>query len=126
VTKKTKLIIGDIIAIAIVTIIGFATHGEAGVSFIPRMGTILFPFLLGWFILAPWFGLFDEQIISDPKLLWRILLTMLFVAPLAAILRSVLLHNAAQPIFVLILGLTNALGMLVWRGVYLFVTQRNK
>ena len=122
--KKTILIPGDIMAIAIITFIGFATHGEADVSFILRMGAIFFPLLIGWFLLAPWFGLFDESIASNFKLLWRILPAMLFVVPLAAILRSAILHSAVQPLFVLILGLTNALGMLVWRSVYLFIAQR--
>ncbi|NOT04813.1 MAG: DUF3054 domain-containing protein [Anaerolineales bacterium] len=124
--KKNILIIGDIIEIAILTFIGFATHGEAGVSFIPRMGASFFPLLIGWFLVAPWLGLFDEQVNSNPKLLWRVLLAMLFVVPLAAVLRSTLLHSAVQPLFVLILGSTNALGMLIWRGVYLFIVRRNK
>lgn len=122
--KKTILIPGDIMAIAIITFIGFATHGEADVSFILRMGAIFFPLLIGWLLLAPWFGLFDESIASNFKLLWRILPAMLFVVPLAAIFRSAILHSAVQPLFVLILGLTNALGMLVWRSVYLFIARR--
>ena len=122
-TKKTTLIIGDILSIAILTVIGFATHGEVGVGFILRMGTTFFPLLLGWFLIAPWFGLFDEQVASNPRLLWRILFAMLFAAPLAVILRAVLLHSAASPLFVLILGGMNALGMLVWRGIYLFITR---
>ena len=124
--KKNTLVLGDILAIAILTFIGFATHGEADVSFIIRMGAIFFPLLIGWFILTPWLGLFDEQVVSNPKLLWRILLAMLFVAPFAVILRSALLHSAVQPLFVLILGLTNTLGLLVWRGAYLFLARRNK
>ena len=124
--KKNILIIGDVIAIAILTFIGFASHGEAGVSFIPRMGMSFFPLLIGWLLIAPWLGLFDEQVVTNPKSLWRIFLALLFVAPLAAILRSGLLHNAAQPVFVLVLGLTNALGLLVWRGLYLFLARRKK
>ncbi len=37
ITSKRFLVVGDILAIAIVTIIGFATHGETGTSFLPRM-----------------------------------------------------------------------------------------
>jgi hypothetical protein len=123
--KKPILIIGDILEIAIITIIGFATHGEGGVSYILRMGTSFFPLLIGWFLIAPWLGLFEEQVNSNPILLWRILPAMVFAAPLAAILRSAVLHSTAQPIFVLILGLTNLLGMLVWRSIYLLLARRN-
>ena len=87
-TKRATLILGDTFAIAILTFIGFATHGEASSSFIPRMGTIFFPLLIGWFLIAPWFDLFDEQVVSNPKLLWRTLLAMFFIAPLATILRA--------------------------------------
>ena len=125
-TKKSTLILGDTLAIAILTIIGFATHGEADVSFVPRMGTTFFPLLLGWFLIAPWFGLFDEQVVSNPKNLWRVLLAIFFVAPLATILRSALFHSAALPIFAFILGSTNGLGMLIWRGIYLLLAQRSK
>ena len=122
--KKTTLIIGDIISIAVLTIIGFATHGEVGSSFILRMGTTFFPLSIAWFLSAPWFGLFDGQVASNPKLLWRILFAMLFTAPLAVILRAFFLHGAALPLFVLVLGGMNALGLLVWRGSYLFIARR--
>ncbi len=121
--KKNLLIIGDVIAFAILTVIGFATHGEVGTSFILRMGTTFFPLLLGWSLSATWLGLFDENITSEPKMLWRIFPAMLLAAPLAVILRAVLLHSAAQPLFVLILGSMNALGILVWRGCYLFIAR---
>jgi hypothetical protein len=88
------------------------------------MGTTFFPLAIAWFLIAPWFGLFDEQVGSDIKLFWRIPFAMLFAAPLAVILRAALLHGAASALFVLILGSMNALGLLVWRGLYLFIARR--
>jgi hypothetical protein len=123
-SKKTTLILGDILAIAILTIIGFATHGEFGFSYLTRMGTTFFPMLISWFLAATWVDLFDERVITNPQLFWRIFLAMLFAAPLAVVLRSALLHSAAQPLFTLILGSTNAIGMLVWRGIYFFVARK--
>ena len=122
--KKTILILGDTLAIALLTFIGFATHGEIDLSYILRMGTTFFPVLVSWFLIAPWLGLFDEQVVANPKLLWRILLAMLFTAPLAAILRAVLLHSAALPIFALILGASNGFGLLIWRGICFLITRR--
>lgn len=98
--NKRLLISGDILAIAILTIIGFATHSEADVLHLPRMGTTFFPVLIAWFLLAPWFGLFDEQVILNPKKLWRVVLALLFAAPLAVVLRAVMLNSAILPIFV--------------------------
>jgi hypothetical protein len=122
--KKTTLILGDILAIVILTIIGFATHGEVGFAYLSRMGIIFFPMLISWFLAATWVDLFDERVVTNPQLFWRIFLAMLFAAPLAVILRATLLHSAGQPLFTLILGSTNALGMLMWRGIYFFVSRR--
>ena len=121
--KKSILRLGDIIAFAVLTLIGFATHGETALSFIPRMTITFLPLLLGWFLLAPWLGLFDEQVIANPKNLWRIILAMLFVAPLAATLRAAWLGDSVIPLFALILGGSNALGIMVWRWIYIFITR---
>jgi hypothetical protein len=117
-TKQTPLVIGDIIALAIITIIGFATHGETDLSFLPRMLTTFIPLLVSWFLIAPWLGLFDLQITSAPKQLWRPPLAMLLAAPMTAILRAAMINAVALPLFTLILGGSAALGMLIWRGLY--------
>jgi hypothetical protein len=122
--KKYILIVGDILAIALVTFIGFATHGEAGVSFLPRMGAAFFPLILSWFLLAPALGLFQEQTILNPKQLWRPILAMVFAAPFAAVLRGLILNAPVIPIFAVVLSATSAFGMLVWRGIYLFVNRK--
>ena len=116
--KKSILILGDLLAIALLTVIGFATHGETGISFLSRMAAVFFPVTFAWFVLAPWFGLFDEGVITTPKNLLRIPLAMLFVAPLAVILRGAWLNAPALPLFALVLGGTSALGMMVWRWIY--------
>src|SRR5688572_6949426 len=121
--KKILLIVGDILAIAAITFIGFASHGEGNISFLPRMGMTFFPVLIGWFLLAPWFGLFDENVISDPRSLWRVPLTMLFAAPLASTLRAALLGAAALPIFTLILAFTSALGVSAWRVAHGYIVR---
>lgn len=122
--KKTTLILGDILAIAIITVIGFVAHDEFDFPHISRMGTTFFPLLLSWFIAATWLDLFDERIISNPQLFWRILVAMLLASPLAAILRAALLHSVALPLFTLVLGGTAALVLLAWRGIFFLVASR--
>ncbi|MEW6402614.1 MAG: DUF3054 domain-containing protein [Chloroflexota bacterium] len=122
--KKTILVPGDIIALAIVTLIGFASHGEAELSFLPRMAAAFFPLVISWFLVSPWLGLFDEQVLSNPKLLWRPALAMVLAAPMATILRAALLNSTAIPIFTLILGTTSALGMMIWRAIYAWFLNR--
>ena len=45
-------------------------------------------------------------------------------AQLAVILRGLWLNAAVLPLFGLILGATSALGMAVWRGIWVWVTKR--
>jgi hypothetical protein len=117
-SKIIPLVLGDVIALGIITVIGFATHGETDLSFLPRMLTTFIPLLVSWFLIAPWLGLFNVQITSAPKQLWRPLLAMLLAAPMTAVLRAAMLKTVALPLFALILGGSAALGMLIWRGLY--------
>ena len=116
--NKSLLILGDLLAIALVTIIGFATHGEANVSFAPRMAALYFPLVISWFLLAPALGLFQREITSTPKQLWRPALAMIFAAPLAAILRGFILNAPVIPIFAAVLASVSAFGMVLWRALY--------
>ena len=116
--NKTSLILGDLLAIALITLIGFATHDEADVSFLPRMAAFFFPLAISWFLLAPALGLFKLQTTSDSKELWRPALAAMFAAPLAAVLRGFLLNAPIIPIFAAVLAGTTALGMLSWRALF--------
>ena len=113
------LITGDILALAIITVIGFASHGETDISFVPRMFTTFIPLVVSWFLIAPWLGLFDAKTSTELKQLWRPPLAMLLASPMTAILRAAMLNAVALPLFAIILGASAALGMLVWRGLYL-------
>ncbi len=116
--RKWILYAGDVFSIAALTLIGFATHGETDLSFLPRMGALFVPMVLSWFLSAPWFGLFQRETTSNLTQLWRPALAMLFAVPLAAVLRGFILNAPIIPIFAAILAGTAALGMLIWRGLY--------
>jgi hypothetical protein len=122
--SRWSLIIGDTITLGIITIIGFASHGETDLSFLPRMSTTFVPLVVSWFLIAPWLGLFDTQIASNPQQLWRPPLAMLLAAPMASILRATLLNGTALPLFTLVLGGSAAVGIFVWRSVWLWISQR--
>ncbi len=118
------LILGDLLAIAIITVIGFATHGEAELSFLPRMAATFVPLAVGWFALAPALGLFDATRAGNARQLWRPALAAFFAAQSAVILRGLWLNAAVLPLFGLVLGATSALGMFVWRGIWMWVGHR--
>ena len=121
--RKWILYAGDLLAIALVTFIGFATHGEADVSFAPRMAALYFPLSVSWFLLAPALKLFEGEITSNPGQLWRPALAMIFAAPFAAVLRGFLLNAPIIPIFAAVLASTSALGMVLWRLIWYGLTK---
>lgn len=121
---KKSIVFGDILAIFITTLIGFATHGELKSAFLLRMFAGFVPLTIAWFLLAPWFGLFQPEIISNPRQFWRPVLAMIFAAPLAGVFRGLILQSAILPIFIIVFGATSALGMVIWRGIYFLLNRK--
>jgi hypothetical protein len=112
------LLVGDLLAFAIITLLGFAAHGELAGAFLARSAALYLPLCISWFLLAPWFGLLDPSVSSQPRQLWRVPLAMLWVAPLSGMVRGLLLNAPVQPIFVVVLISTSSLALILWRGVY--------
>lgn len=116
------LISGDVFAVLIVTIVGFLDHYGAIQGW--RWLTTFLPVLAAWFAIAPWLGVYRHDVICQPRQAWRPALAALLSAPLAATLRGLWLNAAVLPIFVVVLGLTNALAFLLWRLVWAVIMQR--
>lgn len=118
------LILGDILTLAVVTWVGFATHSETSLDLLPRMMTTFLPLLAGWFLLAPLLGLFSAVTTQNPRQLWRPVYATLLAAPLFGVLRAAMLNGIVLPLFVLIMGASTALGMLLWRAIFVFIQRR--
>jgi len=121
--RRVLIILGDILALAVITLIGFANHNELRLLPYYRMLASFLPLVAGWFLISPWLGLFKPEITSNPRQLWRPVLAMLLAAPLAGLLRALMLNSVVIPLFVLILGGSAALGMLVWRSIWWALTR---
>lgn len=117
--NKRTLLLGDFLVLVLVTIYGFATHGE--IDNLTRMLSTFIPLTFSWFVLAPFFSLYDEILIIRPDQLWRIVVAMMAVIPLAAWLRGLWLQTPILPVFVLVLGGVSLLGMFLWRALYLII-----
>lgn len=109
---------GDLVALGLVTLIGFATHGEL-TRLGPRLLTTLIPLVAAWVLIAPWLGVFTLKYTQAPLELWRPVLAILLSAPMAGWLRGLMLGAPVIPVFVLALGVTAAFGLLIWRGLFL-------
>lgn len=123
--QRFVLIAGDIITLAIVTVIGFASHGTADTAG-SRMLTTLIPLVVAWFLIAPFLQVYDNQISLDGRQLWRPLWAMILASPMAAWLRGLMLSSPILPVFVIILGGVSAVAILVWRGIFWLVATRMK
>ena len=124
--SKKMLFISDAVAIALVTFAGFAFHGETDASILPRFLLSYVPLTVAWFIIAPLLGLYQPEITSNPKQLWRPALAMIFAAPLAALSRANILGSMVIPVFANVLAATYALGMVVWRGIFFWWQSKNR
>ena len=122
--SNSILVIGDLVTLAVLTFIGFATHGEVGASYLPRMGVTFASLAVGWFALAPALGLFDRSLSGDTRQLWRPALSAFFAAQFAVNLRGLLLGSDVQPVFAIVLGTTAALGMTAWRWLAGWLARR--
>lgn len=116
---KNVLLLGDILALAIVTIVGFVTHGEGSLEYLPRMAAAFIPLAIAWSILAPWFDLFNPPVSFDFKAFGKLVLAVTFAAPLALVFRGILLNAPILPIFAVVFTLTSVFGLIIWRAIHL-------
>ena len=108
--RRPLLILGDVLAIAVVTLVGFATHRELGTAPWSRVLATFVPLLIGWGLIAPWLKLFDPTVTAEPRMLWRPALAMLFAGPFAAFLRGAALDSVILPVFVAVFTASAARG----------------
>lgn len=113
------LLVGDLLAVLVVTWVGFLDHYGNLQGW--RWLTTFLPVLAGWAVIAPWLGVYDGELSISARQVWRPVLAAFLAAPLAATLRGLWLNAAILPIFVIVLGLTNALGFLIWRLLWIGV-----
>jgi len=114
---------GDVITLAVVTLVGFASHNELG-SAGARMLTTFIPLLAAWLLVAPHLGAFDLQRSTEFRQLWRPFWAMVLAAPLAGWMRGAWLNAPILPVFVVILGGISALALFVWRLIYCWALSR--
>ena len=125
--KITFLLLGDTLAIGLITVIGFLSHETLLTAPLMRLAATFFPTLLAWLLIAPWLGLYRSGIYSNFRQLWRAGWAGILAAPLAGLFRSLMLGGVPiLPVFVLVLAATSAFGMIIWRGIWWFFTRARK
>jgi hypothetical protein len=117
-SSQRLLILGDLAALVLVTALGFASHNTLGTAG-TRILTTFLPLVAAWFLVGALSGVFDPETASSLRSLWRPALAMIYAAPLFGLFRAWALGTPTiTALFVVIMGGTGALAMLLWRSAY--------
>jgi hypothetical protein len=117
------LLAGDMLVLALVTVVGFANHGRLNAVGLYMLTTFI-PLLAAWLLIAPHLRVFDPRHTGDPRQLWRPLWAMALAAPMVGFLRALWLQSVIDPVFVLVMAAFGGLGLLIWRSLFIVLFNR--
>ena len=122
------LVAGDLVAFNVVTAIGLLSHGElTGFEALGQVIIVAAPFAIGWFLIAPFAGVFRSDIAGQPRrILPRAALAWLIALPIGLLLWSLIRQKPIQPAFAVVTFITNLIVLLGWRGVFAWLAARNR
>ena len=122
------LVAGDLVAFNVVTAIGLLSHGElTGFDALGQVVIVAAPFAIGWFLIAPFAGVFRADIAGQPRrILPRAALAWLIALPIGLLLWSLIRQKPVQPAFAVVTFITNLIVLLGWRGVFAWLAARNR
>jgi hypothetical protein len=126
--NKIILIVGDFLVMLLFVLVGRSSHSLLNADIQALMLTAA-PFLFGWFIVTPWFGLFTAAVSLDwQALLPRLIISWAIGGTLALILRTLLLGRPVPagiiPSFAIAAMGFSTLFMVIWRLGYLWWMRR--
>ncbi len=126
-TQRMRLLLvgGDIVSFIVFAIIGRSSHGEAaGLAAMVEVLKTAAPFLLGWFLVAPWLKAYRPPEGQTGAFLRSTALAWLVAWPLALLLRALFLQRGIPVSFALVTLISNLVLLLGWRGVFAWLTNR--
>ncbi len=121
--SPTFLILGDVVVLALVTILGFITHGSLQTAGW-RILTTFLPLLIAWLCMAVPARMFELEQMRDWRNLWKPFWGMIFASSMAAVVRGFWLGTPVLPIFVIVLSGIGALAILIWRALFWFMIHK--
>jgi len=128
--RIAALVVGDLIAFVVFATLGRETHNEAtGLGAIGQTLWTALPFMLGWFLVAPWLGAFRRTGTARPlDMLRRTEIAWLASWPVALLLRWAFTPNHHIPplAFAIVALLANAVILGGWRTAFAALTNRGK
>jgi hypothetical protein len=122
-THPLILLAGDAAILLLVTLAGFARHGELSGAGLRLLSTFV-PLCVAWALIAPWVGVYETTLSVDLRQVWRPPLAAFLAAPMAGWLRGLWLGADIIPVFVLVMAGFTGLGMLAWRAAWTLWARR--
>jgi hypothetical protein len=125
------LIIGDLLALFVFGVVGRMTH-DLPASEVAGVLESTLPFVAGWFVATPWFGLFREEVATSPVgVVTRSLLAWVPIGfpvsiVLWALVRGRAIPDEIAPEFVVAALAVTVLLLVGWRLGYALVQQRRR
>ena len=113
-----SLVVGDVLVFIIFVIIGDSSHQLLnGLASIPHVILVALPFIVGWFLVSPFLGLFRREIFTQPRAMAiRTALAWIPAWVIAMILRGIFVDHGIPPTAFMIVSLLFNLAILeIWR-----------
>ncbi len=132
--RLVGLVVGDACVFLIFAAVGRSSHHEAsGLAAFWLIVQTAVPFALGWFVVAPFLGVYRESVTSHLRsMLGRTALGWVCAWPLAMVLRWLFtlkdtpLSLGSWVSFAIVVLLANLLFLSVWRGLFALVANRGR
>jgi hypothetical protein len=112
------LVLGDLVIFMFFAFTGRETHAPGDANLIVNALPTLLTFLIVWFAIAALGGVYRSGVITNPRsAMLRTLIAWIIAAPIAIILRAILLSRTAIPwqFVAVTMGLVGSL-LLLWHG----------
>lgn len=126
--RTIALAAGDLLAFHIVTAVGLLSHSRlASLEGLIEVATIATPLAAGWFVVAPFLGLFRPAVAGRVgPALGRTALAWLLALPISLLLWALVRQKSVQWVFALVTFVTNLIALLGWRGLFAWLFGRVK
>jgi FlaA1/EpsC-like NDP-sugar epimerase len=125
--RLAGLIAGDACVFLLFAAIGRASHNEANAEALLLVVQTAAPFAIGWFVIAPFFGVYRQSVISGVRpMLLRTALAWVCAWPVTLLLRWLFTQQAPPVSFALVTLAFNLLFLGIWRGLFALLVLRRR
>jgi len=117
------LYLGDLFSILLFAIIGRQSHDmSTGVAAFATVFTTASPFIISWFLVAPWLGAFQPEAWQSAKNAILVVLKAIVPTLIVSFLVRALFEGSSSPIiFYFVAGSFILLILVIWRLIYTLV-----